>query len=126
MHTLKMLLCLMAIFPMFTACDLNDKITEEEAKKAGLHLVDLNNQGNGEVGKIKLIQWNGFIESSDTKAELWGVFQSEKDSSCVMSGAFNFMKPKAGDWTLTGYNFHGDHGINCVWSKEFVGYKIPR
>jgi hypothetical protein len=77
MNILKMLLCLMAIFPMFTSCDLEDKITAEEAKKAGLHLVELNNQGNG-------------------------------------------------DWTLTGYNFHGDHGISCVWSKEFVGYKIPR
>ena len=126
MNTLKKTLCLLTILSSFNACDLNDKITEEQAKAAGNYMLSLKNQENGGADKMKFIKWKAFIVSGDTKAELWGVFQAEKDTTCVMSGAFNFMKPKDGDWTLSNYDFHGEHGAPCIWSKEFIRYKIPR
>jgi hypothetical protein len=126
MTTYKTILSLFLFILTFNACGLlNDKLTEEEAKNAGAYMLTLKNQEPGNGDKIKFIKWNGFIESGDNKAELWGVFQSQNDSTCVMSGAFNFMKPKDGDWSLTSYYFHGEVGTTCIWSKDFARYKIP-
>lgn len=116
---------LLIMLASFGACDFNQQITEAQAKKAGEYMLSLKNQEAGNGDQLKLIKWKAFIQSGDTKAELWAVFQSKSDSTCVMSGAFNFVKPKDGDWILSNYYFHRDGSTACTWSKEFVRYKIP-